>query len=116
MKSENLGQGEKADYYTAKGTVVFVKKDNCMYQACPTADCNKKVVDLGNGQYRCEKCNREFPNHKWRMILSCNVADHTDNQWITCFQDSAEGMLGMKADELGHLRETDEMRFDQVSF
>ncbi|KAK3769131.1 hypothetical protein RRG08_067108 [Elysia crispata] len=114
VKSENLGQGEKADYYTAKGTVVFVKKDNCMYQACPTADCNKKVIDLGNGQFRCEKCNREFPNHKWRMILSCNVADHTDNQWITCFQDSAECMLEMKADELGQLRETDEMRFDQV--
>lgn len=114
VKSENLGQGEKADYYTAKGTVVFVKKDNCMYQACPTPDCNKKVIDLGNGHYRCEKCNREFPNHKWRMILSCNVADHTDNQWITCFQDSAECVLGLKADELGQLRENDEMRFDQV--
>ncbi|GFS15991.1 replication protein A 70 kDa DNA-binding subunit [Elysia marginata] len=114
VKSENLGQGEKADYYTAKGTVVFVKKDNCMYQACPLPDCNKKVIDQGNGQYRCEKCNREFPNHKWRMILSCNVADHTDNQWITCFQDSAECVLGLKADELGQLREKDEMQFDQV--
>lgn len=85
-----------------------------MYQACPTAECNKKVVDQGNGLYRCEKCNREFPNYKWRMILSANVADHTDNQWITCFQESAEALLGIKADELGSLREKDENQFDQV--
>ena len=40
------------------------------FQACPTEACNKKVVDQGNGMYRCEKCAREFPNYKWRMILS----------------------------------------------
>ncbi|XP_005109695.1 replication protein A 70 kDa DNA-binding subunit [Aplysia californica] len=114
VKNENLGQGDKADYYTAKGTVMFMKKDNCMYQACPTAECNKKLIDQGNGLYRCEKCNREFPNYKWRMILQANVADHSDNQWITCFQESAEQMLGIKADELGSMREQDEMQFDQV--
>ena len=38
-------------------------------QACPTDACNKKLVDQGNGLWRCEKCNREFPNYKWRMIL-----------------------------------------------
>ncbi|KAI8787409.1 replication protein A 70 kDa DNA-binding subunit-like [Biomphalaria glabrata] len=114
VKNENLGQGEKADYYTAKGTVMFIKKDNCMYQACPTADCNKKLVDQGNGHYRCEKCNREFPNYKWRMILNANVADHTDNQWITCFQESAEALLGIPADELGEMREKDESQFDRV--
>ncbi|CAG5127182.1 unnamed protein product [Candidula unifasciata] len=114
VKTENLGQGEKADYFTAKATIIFVRKENCMYQACPTADCNKKVVDQGNGLYRCEKCNREFPNYKWRMILSVNLADHTDNQWVTCFQESAESMLGIKADELGALRETDEVQFEKV--
>lgn len=114
VKSENLGQGDKPDYFTSKATVIFLKKENCMYRACPSENCNKKVVDQGNGSYRCEKCNREFPNHKWRMILSANVADHTDNQWITCFQESAETLLGVKADELGELRENNETQFDQV--
>lgn len=41
-----------------------------MYQACPSQDCNKKVIDEQNGLYRCEKCDREFPNFKYRMILS----------------------------------------------
>lgn len=111
---ENLGHGEKADYFMVKGTVLFLKRDNCMYQACPKTDCNKKVVDLGNGLYRCEKCAKENPNFKWRMILSANVADYTDNQWMTCFQESAEALLGVKADELGAMRENDEVGFDNV--
>ena len=30
VKAQNLGQ-EKAEYFTAKGTIVFMKKENCMY-------------------------------------------------------------------------------------
>jgi len=30
VKASNLGQ-EKPEYFTAKGTVVFMKKENCMY-------------------------------------------------------------------------------------
>nr|KAG5690193.1 hypothetical protein BaRGS_016584 [Batillaria attramentaria] len=114
VKTEGLGHGDKADYFTSKATVIFLKKDNCMYRSCPTDNCNKKVIDQGNGLYRCEKCNREFPSHKWRMILSANLADHTDNQWITCFQESAETLLGVKADELGDMRENEESRLKTV--
>ena len=32
VKNENLGSGEKPDYFTSRGTVLFMKKDNCMYQ------------------------------------------------------------------------------------
>ena len=35
--------------------------------------CNKKLVDQGNGMWRCEKCSREFPNYKWRMILQVSA-------------------------------------------
>ena len=31
VTDENLGQGEKPDYYTNKATVMVMKKDNCMY-------------------------------------------------------------------------------------
>lgn len=34
-----------------------------------------------------------------------NLVDHFDNHWVTCFQESAETILGIKADELGDLRE-----------
>jgi replication factor A1 len=113
VKAQNLGQ-DKPDYFTSKGTIVFMKKENCMYMACPTAECNKKVVDNGNGSYRCEKCQREYPNFKWRMILSVNLADFSDNHWVTCFQETAEQILGKKADEIGQLKDSDETAFDHL--
>ncbi|RXM91158.1 Replication protein A 70 kDa DNA-binding subunit [Acipenser ruthenus] len=106
VKTENLGHGDKADYFTCVATIVYLRKENCMYQACPSQDCNKKVVDQQNGLFRCEKCDKEFPNFKYRMILSANIADFSDNQWVTCFQESAEAMLGKNGDHLGELRDS----------
>uniref|UniRef100_A0A8C4IHW7 Replication protein A subunit n=1 Tax=Dicentrarchus labrax TaxID=13489 RepID=A0A8C4IHW7_DICLA len=114
IKSEQMGHGEKAEYFTCLATVVYFRKDNCLYQACPSADCNKKVTDQQNGLYRCEKCNREFPNFKYRLILNANLADFGDNQWVTCFQETAEVLLGHSAETLGQLRDTDEAAFDEV--
>ncbi len=31
VRNQNLGQGEKADYFTTKGTIIFLRKENCMY-------------------------------------------------------------------------------------
>lgn len=59
----------QADYFSCVGTIVHLRKENCMYQACPSQDCNKKVIDQQNGLYRCEKCDREFPNFKYRLML-----------------------------------------------
>uniref|UniRef100_A0A8C5K1B2 Replication protein A subunit n=1 Tax=Jaculus jaculus TaxID=51337 RepID=A0A8C5K1B2_JACJA len=114
VKSENLGQGDKADYFSSVATVVYLRKDNCMYQACPTQDCNKKVIDQQNGLYRCEKCDREFPNFKYRMILLANIADFQENQWVTCFQESAEAILGQNTAYLGELKEKNEQAFEEI--
>ncbi|XP_070773382.1 replication protein A 70 kDa DNA-binding subunit-like isoform X2 [Enoplosus armatus] len=114
IKNEQMGHGEKADYFSCVATVLYTRKENCLYQACPSADCNKKVNDQQNGLYRCEKCNREFPNFKYRLLLSANLADFGDNQWVTCFQETAEVLLGHSAETLGQLRDTDEAAFDEV--
>ncbi|XP_073336029.1 replication protein A 70 kDa DNA-binding subunit-like [Pagrus major] len=114
IKDEQMGHGEKADYFNCIATVVYTRKENCLYQACPSADCNKKVIDQQDGLYRCEKCNRDFPNFKYRLLLSANLADFGDNQWVTCFQETAEVLLGQSAETLGELRETDEAAFDEV--
>ncbi|XP_028278141.1 replication protein A 70 kDa DNA-binding subunit-like isoform X2 [Parambassis ranga] len=114
VKSEQLGHSEKADYFCCVATVLYTRKENCLYQGCPSADCKKKVIDQHNGLYRCEKCNREFPNFKYRLLLSANLGDFGDNQWVTCFQETAEVLLGHSAETLGQLRDTDEAAFDQV--
>ncbi|KAK1883320.1 Replication protein A 70 kDa DNA-binding subunit, partial [Dissostichus eleginoides] len=114
VKNEHLGHGEKADYFSCLATVLYTRKENCLYQACPTEDCNKKVIDQQNGMYRCEKCSREYPNFKYRLILNANLADFGDNQWVTCFQETAEALLGHSAETLGQLRDIDENAFDEV--
>ncbi|XP_061219405.1 replication protein A 70 kDa DNA-binding subunit [Neopsephotus bourkii] len=113
-KAENLGQGDKADYFSCVGTVVHLRKENCMYRACPSEDCNKKVVDQQNGLYRCEKCDIEFPNFKYRMMLLVTIADCLEYQWVTCFQEAAEFILGQNAAFLGELKEKNEQAFEEV--
>ncbi|CAJ1065213.1 replication protein A 70 kDa DNA-binding subunit [Xyrichtys novacula] len=113
-KTEQLGHGDKADYFTCVATVVYLRKEYCLYQACPSQDCNKKVVDQHNGTYRCEKCDKEFPNFKYRIILSANIADYGDNQWVTCFQESAEAILGQNTAYLGQLKDSNEAAYDEI--
>ncbi|XP_071850158.1 replication protein A 70 kDa DNA-binding subunit-like [Apostichopus japonicus] len=114
VQEQNLGSGEKPDYFTAKATILFAKKENSMYMACPSESCNKKVIENGDGTFRCEKCNKDYTEFQHRLLLSCNVADLTDNQWITCFQETAEAILGKNANSLGALREQDDAAFNQV--
>uniref|UniRef100_A0A674C7H3 Replication protein A 70 kDa DNA-binding subunit n=1 Tax=Salmo trutta TaxID=8032 RepID=A0A674C7H3_SALTR len=97
-----------------KATVLLCCKESCLYQACPSADCKKKVIEQPNGLYHCEKCNKQFPNYKYCLKLSANIADFSDNQWVTCFHETAEGILGHSAETLGQLKDTDEAAFDEV--
>lgn len=113
IQDENLGTGEKADFFSVRAHNVFIKKENCMYQACPGGECNKKVRE-DNGQYRCEKCDRSYPDFKYRLMLQSNIADHTGSQWITSFQDQAEVMLGTTAATLGQMKEEDENQFEKI--
>jgi len=41
VKAQNLGQADKAEYFTAKGTIVFMKKENCMYTVSASTACQQ---------------------------------------------------------------------------
>jgi len=114
IKDDNIGMGEKPDYFQVKGTVLYAKKDNSMYQACPGENCNKKVVDQNDGTYRCEKCSKNYNEFKWRMLLQINVCDYADSNWITLFTETAENLLEVKADDLGALKSTNAAGFDEI--
>lgn len=60
----------QADYFSCVATLLYSRKDTCLYRACPSLNCSKKVLDQHNGWFRCEKCNREFPDFKYRLLLS----------------------------------------------
>ncbi|CAH2096286.1 unnamed protein product [Euphydryas editha] len=119
-EERKLGTGEKGDYFNLLGVLTFTFADNAIYKACPQEQCNKKLVDQENGLLRCEKCNREYPNFKYRLLLGANVSDPTGDQRITAFNETAEIMLGKSAEEVGRMSEYDKngyaQLFDEIKF
>lgn len=69
-KLRNLGAGDKPDYYQIQGFIHNIRSSNAFYKACDTPNCNKKVIDQGNGTYRCEKCQIESSNFKYRLLVN----------------------------------------------
>ncbi|XP_050069217.1 replication protein A 70 kDa DNA-binding subunit [Anopheles maculipalpis] len=119
-KDRNLGAGDKPDYFQVKAMVHTIRSANAVYKACPQTDCNKKVIDQENGQYRCEKCNAEFPNFKYRLLVNMLIGDWTSNRWVTVFTELAEEMLGKTSQEIGSILEYQkdeaEKIFSSISF
>lgn len=113
IQTENLGMGDKADYFSSKATILYSRKDNSMYMACPGENCNKKIIDQNDGTYRCEKCAKSYDEFKWRIILSVNLADCMESTWATCFQEQAEMILGIKANDLGDLKNSSSPKYDE---
>ncbi|XP_060839354.1 replication protein A 70 kDa DNA-binding subunit [Rhopalosiphum padi] len=109
-----LGSGDKADYYNMYSHLIFVKSESALYKACPKPDCQKKVIDRNDGTYRCEKCNDETENFKYRLMLSAQLSDSTGNQWVTMFQETAENLLGTTSAELGRLLEESKEEYSDV--
>ncbi|KAL8901297.1 MAG: hypothetical protein Q9207_005270 [Kuettlingeria erythrocarpa] len=108
VKEENLGMSENTDYFTTKATIVYVKQDTFAYPACLSPDCNKKVVQIDEGQWRCEKCDRTHLKPEYRYIMSINASDHTGQLWLSCFDDVGRMVMGMSADALMELKENDD--------
>jgi len=63
------------------------------------------------GQWRCEKCDKTHPKPEHRYILSISVLDHTGQLWLSCFDEAARVVMGMSADQLVELRETEDTAY-----
>lgn len=134
MNIKNLGAGDKPDYFQVKGFIHSIRASNSFYKACPQPDCQKKVVDQENGIYRCDKCNADFRDFKYRLLVNVSfilfetsspcvtnfikfqmlVGDWTGNRWVTVFSEAAEAMLGKTAAEVGEALEHDKERADAI--
>ncbi|KAJ2792775.1 Replication factor A protein 1, partial [Coemansia guatemalensis] len=115
VRDENLGGTDRPDYFDVKGTIVYIRSSSPLsYPACASPDCNKKMIeDSTSGQWRCEKCQRSFAAPEYRYLFSLNVSDETGQNWLQCFNDSGELILGCKAGEMVQLQNSDEAAFNQ---
>lgn len=113
VRDEQLGMSESTDYFTLKATVIYVKSENIAYPACQTENCNKKVVEIDPGNWRCEKCDKSWERPLYRYILQVNVSDFTGQLWLSCFDDTGRIIMGCPADDLMALKENDEKAFTE---
>lgn len=115
VKDAELGFGENPDYFNVKATIVHIRQEpSFCYPACRSEGCNKKVTDMGDGTWRCEKCNINHDRPEYRYIMSINVNDHTGQLWLSCFDDTARIIMGGKtADELMELQSEGDPRFSE---
>ena len=82
IRDERQGTSEKPDWVTVCATVSFIKVENFCYTACPIMigdrQCNKKVMNNGDGKWRCERCDQSvddvttgiFFSFRYRTILA----------------------------------------------
>ena len=86
-------------------TIANISRDRDQaYEACPT--CRKKVIAGMNGM-TCEKCQKDVETPEWRYVIQVQVADHTASHWISLFNDEGCQLMGMTADELMAIKQSD---------
>nr|KYP66489.1 Replication protein A 70 kDa DNA-binding subunit [Cajanus cajan] len=94
IKDEKLGTSEKPDWISVCANVSFIKVDNFCYPGCPIMigdrQCNKKVINNGDGKWHCDRCNQSIEACDYRYILSLQIQDHTGLTWVTAFQESEQ--------------------------
>lgn len=105
-------QQNNALYASYKVTVTQTGKCH-IYLACPSG-CKKKLVEMNNGFFKCEKCNVDTMQGEPRLLLNFCVSDVTSSQWVTAFHDEAEKLIGQKADYLKSLHDENEQEFSET--
>eukprot|EP01118_Nematostelium_gracile_P006199 TRINITY_DN1995_c0_g1_i1.p1 TRINITY_DN1995_c0_g1~~TRINITY_DN1995_c0_g1_i1.p1 ORF type:complete len:660 (+),score=203.99 TRINITY_DN1995_c0_g1_i1:216-1982(+) len=107
-------------FYNIKGTINLIRRDKekgPWYLACPNTNgekkCSKKVTPTSDGKFRCENCGT-FPNYQPRYILSFSIADATGSQWVNCFNEIAEQLLGVPATEMEQWFSFDQGAFERT--
>lgn len=120
IKDEKLGTSEKPDWISVCASVSFIKADNFCYTACPIMigdrQCNKKVINNGDGKWRCDRCDQSVDACDYRYILQLQIQDHTGLTWVTAFQEGGEEIMGIPAKDLYFLKfeEQDDEKFGEI--
>jgi replication factor A1 len=100
--------GDTTEYYNIKASILYIKSESFAYPACQTQQpkpCNKKVIEVEEGNWRCEACDRSWPRPDYRYIMSISVCDHTSQIWLSGFNETALQIMGMSANDLMAMKE-----------
>ena len=104
--------GEKPVYSTVLASFALIDPEqNLYYNAAPGN--NRKVIEQ-DGEWYCEYDGQRYNSMTRRYIFSARLMDSTGELPIQIFNDQAETLLGVNADDLAAMRESEESQFRQV--
>ncbi|KAL6771853.1 RFA3 [Auxenochlorella protothecoides x Auxenochlorella symbiontica] len=102
--------GVKPVFSSATATVASINPDQSLYYAANPEN-NRKVVEQGPGQWYCEYSGTTLPSMVRRYILQAKVVDESGECFVQVFNDQAQELLGMSADDLAALKDAEPSRF-----
>ncbi|CAH7687044.1 replication protein A DNA-binding subunit [Phakopsora pachyrhizi] len=114
IKDAQIGMDEKGDYFNCRATIMYIKSETICYPACPTERCNKKLLQDGDDEWRCEKCDKVFPAPDYRYLLQMTVNDHTGTLWLSGFNEVGQTILSINANELSKIQNEDETEYKRI--
>ncbi|EIE20008.1 hypothetical protein COCSUDRAFT_19010 [Coccomyxa subellipsoidea C-169] len=93
----------KPQYHTVIATVANIDSQQSLYyEACP--DNNRKVVKQGEGWF-CEYDQQTYMAMVRRYVMLANCVDASGDCLLSVFNEQAEALLGISADEIATLKE-----------
>lgn len=99
--SENHGMSSASALFELKARVATIYQRNVAYPSCTNAGCRKKVTDNGMS-WRCEKCELDIPEPKYRYMLTLVLSDATCEGLglqVSVFDEVGHALYGDKAKE-----------------
>ena len=113
VSKESLGSNtSKADIFTIKAYVTYSNTEKqWQYPANPE---NKKKVVASGDVWIDESTGTQIDTCQRRYITTFAFMDLTGRQWLTCFDEHAQLILGKSADELYEIECTDKVAFEGV--
>jgi len=92
-------------FFYVSGFISQLKNDDkSFYLACPDENCKKKVHEEAVG-WRCEACNKTYPNCVPTYVLSAKVADVSDQIYINFYRHEGTAIMGISAEKLKEIKD-----------
>lgn len=77
------------------GYVSRIKNDErIFYAACMSENCRRKVTEAGQGQWRCEACNKYFASYRPTYMITAKVSDFTDSIYVNFAREHGAALMG----------------------
>ncbi|KII66498.1 Replication protein A 70 kDa DNA-binding subunit [Thelohanellus kitauei] len=87
---------------------------NPIYKACKTANCHKKVEEIGPKMYFCKRCNTEFDDYIPMFLATGTIVDATSSYWVQFFSEHIETMVGSTPVDAERAQKNNRAIFDEI--